>query len=241
MRTEQIGDCTLILGDSRDVVPSLSVDSVFADPPYGVGLTAKSNKWVGPVGGDGYSSIDDSEEFVRSVCVPIIEACRLVSPSVAVTPGTRSAWFYPKPDALGGIYNRNGAGSGKWGFECMAPILFYGKDPYLSAGLGRRANAWEQPGTDFAEKNGHPCPKPMGLMMWMVERVSLPGQILLDPFMGSGTTGVACIKQGRKFIGIELDPDYFDIACKRIEEAHKQTDLFVPVPPKLKQTALALE
>lgn len=58
---------------------------------------------------------------------------------------------------------------------------------------------------------------------------------VLDPFMGSGTTGVACAKMGRKFIGIEIEPKYFDIACKRIEEAYKQPDMFVELPKKAEQ------
>lgn len=66
------------------------------------------------------------------------------------------------------------------------------------------------------------------------------GETILDPFMGSGTTLVACAKLGRKGIGIELDPDYFDIACQRVEEAYRQPDLFVEPPAKLKQEAMDL-
>ena len=66
------------------------------------------------------------------------------------------------------------------------------------------------------------------------------GQTILDPFMGSGTTGVACAKLGRKFIGIELKPKYFDIACERIEAAYKQPDLFVEPPAKAVQVGLDL-
>lgn len=61
------------------------------------------------------------------------------------------------------------------------------------------------------------------------------GETILDPFMGSGTTGVACVKLGRKFIGIELDEKYFDIACRRIEESYKQPDMFIEPPAKIKQ------
>ena len=64
------------------------------------------------------------------------------------------------------------------------------------------------------------------------------GESVIDPFMGSGTTGVACVKLGRKFIGIELDPTYFDIACKRIEEAYRQPDMFIAPPPKPVQDKL---
>ena len=67
-------------------------------------------------------------------------------------------------------------------------------------------------------------------MRWLVSRASIDGETILDPFMGSGTTGVACVKLGRRFIGIELDPDYFDIACERIRKAYDQPDMFVEQP-----------
>lgn len=229
-RKEQIGSCTLYLGDCLEVLPHVGVvDAVVTDPPYGVELTAKANKWVSRQG-DGYTSVDDTPELIARVCAPAVVACLELAQSVVVTPGTRNTFAYPIPAAIGGVFNRNGAGSGKWGFECLAPILYYGKDPYLASGQGRRPNSWEQPGTDFAEKNGHPCPKPLGMMMWLVERGSLPGNTVLDPFMGSGTTGVACVKRGRRFIGIELDEGYFEIACKRIQEACAQPDMFVSAP-----------
>jgi DNA modification methylase len=80
----------------------------------------------------------------------------------------------------------------------------------------------------------HPTQKPLKLMEWCLS--FLPdAETILDPFMGSGTTGVACAKLGRKFIGIELEPKYFDIACKRIEDAYKQPDMFVGPPKKAQQ------
>ena len=72
------------------------------------------------------------------------------------------------------------------------------------------------------------------LVVWYSEE----SQTILDPFMGSGTTGVACAKLGRKFIGIELEPKYFDIACKRIEDAYAQGDMFISPPPKAVQEAM---
>ena len=81
--------------------------------------------------------------------------------------------------------------------------------------------------TEAAEKNGHPCPKPIGQMKWLVHRVSPFGdETVLDPFAGSGTTGVACMNLGRKFIGIEIEPKYFDISCERITNAQRQDRLF---------------
>jgi DNA modification methylase len=72
----------------------------------------------------------------------------------------------------------------------------------------------------------------------LVQLFSQPGDVICDPFMGSGSTGVACMRLGRRFVGIELDPRYFDIACKRIEEAARQPDMFVPRPPKPVQTSM---
>ena len=227
MRIEVIGAAELYLGDCRDVLPTIgAVDSIIADPPYGVGLTAKANKWVSRKG-DGYASTDDTADMIAEVCVPAIVLCIGIARSVVVTPGTRCAFLYPAPDALGGVYNRNGAGSGKWGFECMAPVLFYGKDPYLANGLGRRSNSWEQPCTDFADKVDHPCPKPAGFSRWIVNRASLAGETVCDPFLGSGSFGMAAVQMGRKFIGIERDAGYFDIACRRIEQAQRQADMFI--------------
>jgi len=77
-------------------------------------------------------------------------------------------------------------------------------------------------------------------MEWVVSVSSLPGEFVLDPFMGSGTTGVACANLGRKFIGIEIEPKYFDIACKRIEDAYRQGDMFVERPAqKIEQMSFA--
>ena len=80
-----------------------------------------------------------------------------------------------------------------------------------------------------AEKKQHPTQKPLALIQWCIEKIP-DAETILDPFMGSGTTGVACVKLGRKFIGIEIDEGYFDIACKRIEDAVSRPDMFVNAP-----------
>ena len=71
-------------------------------------------------------------------------------------------------------------------------------------------------------------PKPLSFIIKLVGKASLPDETILDPFMGSGTTGVAAMQLGRKFIGIEIEPKYFDIACERIENAQRQETLFAP-------------
>ena len=81
------------------------------------------------------------------------------------------------------------------------------------------------------EERYHPTQKPLEVMKWVIE-LCPKAQTILDPFMGSGTTGVAAIQLGRSFIGIERDPKYFDIACQRIEQAVAQGQLFEPVPVK---------
>jgi len=85
----------------------------------------------------------------------------------------------------------------------------------------------------------HPTQKPIELMRWCVDKVP-SAQTVLDPFMGSGTTGIAAVKLGRRFIGIEIDQRYFDIACRRIEDAAKQPDMFIEPPPKPLQGGLGL-
>jgi site-specific DNA-methyltransferase (adenine-specific) len=89
-------------------------------------------------------------------------------------------------------------------------------------------------------KPEHETQKPIKLMKELVMLFSNPEQTVLDPFMGSGTTGVACVKLGRKFIGIELDDKYFDIACRRIEQAYKQPDMFIEQPKKAEQMGMEL-
>ena len=205
-----IGDATLWLGDCREILPRLGrVDAVVTDPPYGVGLE--------------YDSTDDTPDFVLSVAVPAVEECRKIAARAVLTPGIKNLFLYPKPDHIGSIYYPAGTGINSWGFTCWQPVLYYGKDPY--GGKGSRPDSFHA--TDGAEKNGHPCPKPIGQMLRLLERATLPGETILDPFMGSGTTGVACARLGRKFIGIEISEKYFNIAVKRITDAYRQRDLFI--------------
>ena len=88
------------------------------------------------------------------------------------------------------------------------------------------------------ERNVHPTQKPLGVMEWCIGHLPPNTRTILDPFMGSGTTGVACARLDRKFIGIEREPSYFDIACRRIEEAYRQPRLFAEPPPKPVQGSL---
>src|SRR5690606_16130623 len=123
------------------------------------------------------------------------------------------AWNKP------GSMTRNALG----GFNIWEPILVYGKARFVDDAVWL-PNCVNYNKDEAAE---HPCPKPLKLYEWLVQRGTELTDTICDPFMGSGTTGVACIQLGRKFIGIEIEERYFSIACRRIEEATRQTDLFI--------------
>jgi len=227
-REEIIGDCRLILADCREVLPTLGkVDAVVTDPPYGLkGLETDKND---------YLSFSDDPAEVETLVLDVLKLARF--DRFVMTPGQNMMFKYPEPNAVGVFYYPAGTGSCSWGFVGWQPIFYYGKDPFLADGKGRASNSFIA--TDSAEKNGHPCPKPIKQWQRLLKRVSRDAETILDPFMGSGTTGVACVKLGRKFIGIEREPDYFEIACNRIRKAYAQPDLFIAPPePQAKQEAM---
>ena len=223
-REETIGDARLILGDCLEVMPTLdSVDVLITDPPYGVGYKGSVTK-AAVRDNNTYLSFDDTPENIETEIIPRVTKALSICGRAAVTPGIKNQRLYPKPDGEGVIWYPSGANCGPWGFVTHQPIYYYGKCPFLGNGRGSRPTGFQS--TEPAEKNGHPCPKPVGQMKWIVNRVSNKGETVLDIFLGSGSTGIAAIDLGRKFIGIEIEPKYFDIACRRIEEAQKQLRLF---------------
>jgi site-specific DNA-methyltransferase (adenine-specific) len=217
-------DVTLHLGDCREVLPTLgNVDAVVTDPPYGVEFKGSSTKHTKDRE-DSYISFSDTQKNVQEHIIPAIKDCISRFGRACITPGPMCMFHYPEPRAVGSIFYPSGANRGPWGFVCSQPIFYYGPDPYLAAGMGGRPNSFSS--TEAAENNGHPCPKPLGQMLWLVNRASLAGDTILDTFMGSGTTGVAAVRLGRKFIGIEIEPKYFDIACRRIADELSRPRLF---------------
>lgn len=205
---------TIYHGDSREIAPFVEADVVLTDPPYGVGLSARTTKHSRREGA--YTQFEDSEENIASAVIPLVTGLIERIGRAVITPGNRCMWMYPKPDDIGVIWHPAGAGRTRWGFNCSTPILYYGKDPYLVAGLGGRPNGFSW--NNAAENNGHPCPKPIQVMTWMVGRASLDGHAILDPFMGSGTTLIAAKKLGRRAIGIEIEERYCEIAAKRLAQ-----------------------
>ncbi len=213
---------TIYHGDCREILPTLpKVDRAITDPPYGVGLDAKRAKQRG--GGvtsrPGSYSFDDTPAYLEAVVIPAIRECRLLARSVALTPGTRNLFLYPPADDIGCFFSAAGTGMGRWGFTCSQPILYYGSDPYLEKCLGSRANSCGQTYPNDANTVGHPCAKPLPMMFWLVRRASLEGEIVLDPFMGSGTTLLAAKTLFRSAIGIEIEERYCEIAAKRLAQS----------------------
>lgn len=199
------------------------MDAVVTDPPYGVDLGNGKDMRGGSHGlaRRSYANYEDTYENLVGLIIPRLRAALALAKRGACFPGPHLQDF-PKASYVGGIYCPAASGRCAWGFITFLPILFYGKDPRLQ--FGAKPNVLESNAT--TEKFGHPCPKPVEWMRWLIERTTLPGETVLDPFMGSGTTGVACVNTGRNFIGIEIDKGYFDIAQRRIAEA--KNTLFEP-------------
>lgn len=218
--TTDDGSIRLLLGDCLEILPGLGkVDCVVTDPPYGLDIE--------------YEGFSDTQGAVAELAKKWLPMCIEKAPIVAFSPGKLNEWLYPRPSWVLGWASKSGQGGTPWGFPCYWPILVYGKDPYLANGLGRRPDTLFLD-TATRENIDHPCPKPAEVMEWLVERVDIFRGVILDPFMGSGTTGVACIRLGRRFIGIEKEPKYFEIAKHRIRDELDKTRL-IETPKKLVQ------
>ncbi|SLK03930.1 DNA-methyltransferase [Novosphingobium mathurense] len=219
MRIETIGRATLYLGDCRDVLPTLpKVDAVVTDPPYGMAYAsgyATDALWSAgrTIAGDESSEVRD-EVLAWAAGRPTLcfGTWRVARPT-----STKMVLIWDKGGALG-----MGDLSIPWKPD-HEEIYVLGKG---FCGNRDSGSVIRHPPVQSMAKNGrlHPTEKPVGLIKILLRKV--PGTIL-DPFMGSGTTGVAAVQMGRDFIGIEREEKYFNIACKRIEDAQRQGDLFI--------------
>ena len=217
-RVEIIGDCTLYLGDCRDILPTLGpVDAVVTDPPYGLGDKMQGGTW-------GLKRADDMK--VWDAVTPTKAVLGLLELGPCIIWGGN---YYPLPPSRGWL---------AWVKPDAPPTLGQFELAWMS--IDHRAKLLSHSiNQNSREGNGHPTEKPLRLMKWCLGFVP-EAQTILDPFMGSGTTGVACAHLGRSFIGIEREPSYFDIACRRIEEAYRQPRLFAEPEPKPVQEAFDL-
>jgi len=221
-RKEIIGDCTLYLGDCRDVLPTLGkVDAVVTDPPYGLGdkwQGGKANtktRWKLNDGGANMGWDAAPIEFVNSL------------PSIATDAIIWGGNYYALPPMRGWLL-----------WDKIVREFTSGHAEMAWTTLDQPVRAYNYARAQLAsEGKYHPTQKPVPLMAWCLG--FLPhARTILDPFMGAASTGVACANLGRAFIGIEREPSYFDIACRRIEEAYKQPRLFDEPPPKPIQASM---
>jgi len=233
-RKETIGDCTLYLGDCLEIMPTLGkVDAVVTDPPYGINIGR-----AGRIGGAGIVLPKDygiSDWDLEGLTVLQWRMMKQVVSQWIVWGGNHLAEILGKSDGMlvwdkkcqNGWDNNFSDAEVAWTNTISNTRVFR----HLWMGALRKSER----GTNIRQ---HPTQKPIALMGWCLGFIK--GDTILDPFMGSGTTGVACVNLGRKFIGIEIEPKYFDIACKRIAQAERQGVLFPPQQINGKQEALAI-
>lgn len=223
----KIGDCTLYLGDCLEIIPTLGkVDAVVTDPPFGMCFVSCRRKLETkhmPIKND--SNIEMLQYAMR------IEAahskyvfCRW--DNLPEIPKPKSVITWIKENHSMGDLNHEHA-------RQTELVLFYTGDNHFFP--SKRPNDVIK--CSRTGNNYHPTEKPVPLMQ---EIIKLTNGRVIDPFMGSGTTGVACAKMGRKFIGIEIDENYFNIACKRIEGAYNQPDMFIEKALRHEQTSMEL-
>ena len=222
-----IGDATLYLGDCMEILPMLGkVDAVITDPPYGIGAASQSFMGIKKRGNSKCAPRDyGDKEWDKKpadmgwfdVAIPAV----IWGGNFLALPPTKRWLIWDKMN------------DGMALADCE--IAWTNTDGAIR--LVRHEWSGFRRGAEHGASRHHPTQKPVAVMEWCLG--FLPrAQTILDPFMGSGTTGVAAIQLGRKFIGIERDPAYFAIACKRIEQAVAQGHLFAPEQQKQEQRSL---
>lgn len=241
-----IGDATLYCGDCLDIDVG-SVDHVISDPPYEAFMhnaKAKANKRLRTDGRVEIKALDfESIDKIRAPVVEIYGAACNGWFIVFCTPEGIAPWadlinvspmkykracVWIKPDSTPQL-NGQGPAQGAENFVCA-----WSGQGHAKWNAGGKRGVYTHC-VNSPERHGeHPTEKPRRLMAEIIADFTNAGQTICDPFMGSGTTGVAAVQMGRKFIGIEKDPRFFDIACKRIEEAQRQGDMFI-MPEKVKE------
>lgn len=212
-RVEHIAEgVTLYLGDCREILPPLTADAVITDPPYGIGIAAN------PVRQKHQKMEWDNAPPPSALLDMVREAADI-----------QIIW--------GGNYFDLPPSQGFFIWDKVQPENFsLAMCEQAWTNMAKPAKMFKRHVVSF-EKN-HPTQKPVELMEWCI--LQLPGhaKLILDPFMGTGTTGVAAVHLGRHFTGIEIEPQYFDIACRRVERATRQGDMFIEKPKPAKQEAL---
>lgn len=224
-KTVSIGDAMLYSGDCRQILPRLPmVDAVITDPPYGISYVSAWRK-QGPtemLANDESAPVDT----VRMMADRIVDGGALY---LATRYDVSAQWndailasglVMKTPIYWDKTNHTSGDLEGDYGGQVEIFIFAHKGRHKLRA---RRGNLWHFPRDPSGR---HPTPKPVGLLERMIAASTDPGMTVLDPFMGSGSTGVACANLGRRFIGIEIHQPYFEICCERIKAATDQGRLF---------------
>lgn len=223
-----IGDATLYLGDCMEVLPTLDrVDAVITDPPYGINENHKKvASRVNKAAARDYGEFDWDKTAPSS---ELIDAIRAKAQWSALFGGN---YFTLPPTPCWLVWDKLNTGDFA---DCE---LAWTNWPKAVRRIQWRWNGMIRQGN---EDRFHPTQKPLGVMKWLID-LCPKADTILDPFMGSGTTGVAAVQMGRQFIGIEREPKYFEIACKRIEQAQRQADLLgyddVKTTPAIQESLL---
>jgi site-specific DNA-methyltransferase (adenine-specific) len=243
-RVERIGDATLYLGDAADMVRDLPpIDLVFTDPPYSSGARTDSERQVR---GSMLRSMEDADWFshdsmttwgfgwfLRSVFSELRQRLVVGAHVYVCIDWRQTPNVYGLMEAAGFrvnqclVWKKSHFGMGTYWRNQHENIVFASNGmpaPMLDRGMGSVIEC----AAVASEARLHPTEKPTALVEAIIRAV--PGDLMFDPFMGSGTTGVAAVRCGRSFIGCEINPHHFDTSCRRIEQAQRQPALFIQRP-----------
>lgn len=246
-RTEIIGDCTLILGDCREVLGSLPLaDVLVTDAPYRV-TSGGFGALEGGFGGwikDAYDNKGSIVSCDLDWCdwLPLIPDALAENAQVYLFSNDRNLQVAREASEKAGlifhrllIWDKRAALPNRWYQQTCEFVLFMrkGKAFQINDPSSKSLQSIFQ-----RDESEHPTEKPVSLCQLYIENSTKSGALVLDPFMGSGTTGVAAARSGRKFVGIELTPQWFDVACRRVEAAMKEPRLFQEPPHKQIQTEM---
>lgn len=230
MRKEVIGDATLYLGDFRDLVGEIpTVDLVATDPPYGIAYVTNYRTLSNapdPIANDAKPPlwcVGEMAKMLRNGGAMYL--CTALSVLGDWNEAVRDSGLSLKTPIIWDKGNWT-AGDLDGDFGNQVEIVVFAHKGRHRFTSGRKANLWSIPRPPAGD---HPTPKPVGLMAGIIECSSVPGDLVLDPFFGIGTTAVAALRVGRRFVGCEIDPKYFDLACRRLDAAARQNDMFAQV------------
>lgn len=245
-----IGNATLYCGDCRDILPFVKADMAFTSPPYNMRLRIRNGEYTEREKSEHFSKkytyfhdampINDYFEMHKAVISLLLEKTKIALVNIQIVTGSKEAWFKligefsqelrdvviwdkgeGQPAMHGSVINR-----------AHEQVLIFERGKLAGRAFnkshfkrGELSDIWRI--TNRSEKiTGHRAIFPIQLPEKAISNFSLSGETVLDPFMGSGTTGIACHNLNRKFIGIEIEPEYFNIACKRINYAQAQQRLW---------------